>query len=506
MLFPTPSRKVLIVHDDCSNLLYAAPGNMTRSDLEAMLDVLAFSKPDVLTIDAALPDLCYYNTRVGNYWGQHWDKPFDNVLFWNIARNLRALIEAGDDPLEVMATRMHQHGLRMLAGVRMNDPHHGWLPFLQSEFDAAHPEWHIPGRAGMDYVQPGVREHRFAIIREIVETYDVDGIGLDFIRRRPFLSSLAEVQADIMTEYVARVRRLLDRVGREREKELILGAFVPWDLEVLKQEGLDAGTWISDGLLDYIYPSEEHYVNWNLPVQQWVPLVEGTNTVLCPSLFGDVADGSLRAEMDSNAYGQRVFLTLAQARSCASTFYAAGADGISFYNFYTHRHADKFPHLGELRYPSVMRTKERHYLFARTNEFRGSGWPGLEIKFGPEEDTGVRKTYSFTLREDLSRANAVLTFKGKNLTPVHELLVDVNGVRIAATDWRTFHPLPSSAYRCPDGYPTNWSFRFLELSTPIGMPPLKIGDNEIGFQIVKKNPGLPLEVAIRDIEFFVRPR
>ncbi|MCH7635506.1 MAG: hypothetical protein IIA36_12580, partial [Proteobacteria bacterium] len=83
----------------------------------------------------------------------------------------------------------HRHGRRALASIRMSDVHHasGLFAFMAPAILSKHPEWRIVPQDGtqdvaLDYSHDGVRNHRLAIIEEILATHLVDGIQLDFMR------------------------------------------------------------------------------------------------------------------------------------------------------------------------------------------------------------------------------------------------------------------------------------------------------------------------------------
>ena len=69
----------------------------------------------------------------------------------------------------------------------------------------------------LDYSYPEVREHRLAIMREIVEEYEVDGLELNFVRwAKHFPRDRGREKAPIMTDYVGQIRNVLDVAVRKR--------------------------------------------------------------------------------------------------------------------------------------------------------------------------------------------------------------------------------------------------------------------------------------------------
>ncbi len=167
----------------------------TYDELLQVANTMISGKPDVQVLDQAIPDLCYYKSSIGHFWAGH---------------RMDTLFEAGYDPLRVMVKTLKGAGVTVLAGIRMND-HHGsenmWTPW-----EREHKEWSLGKDTGdrdwravgdlrqMDYAVKGVRAHRLAIIQEIANRYEVDGIQLDFGRTAPFLSEPKREKARYLTQ------------------------------------------------------------------------------------------------------------------------------------------------------------------------------------------------------------------------------------------------------------------------------------------------------------------
>ncbi len=155
----------------------------TFDEMMQIADTMISARPDVLAMDAASPDFCNYKSSIERYkTGTNWDD----------------LFKAGYDPYGEMVKKLKDAGITVVANIRMNDSHgytYMWTPWARE-----HKEWSLGNDVGdrghsaigqlrtMDYAFEGVREHRLAIIREIITNYDVDGIQLDFQRGAPFLS------------------------------------------------------------------------------------------------------------------------------------------------------------------------------------------------------------------------------------------------------------------------------------------------------------------------------
>lgn len=80
----------------------------------------------------------------------------------------------------------HSIGLRVHAWVTLNEDDHGWG--LVSDFARAHPDYRWVKRDGrpyhsqMSFAFPDVRGYKLSILSELLSTYDLDGLFLDWIR------------------------------------------------------------------------------------------------------------------------------------------------------------------------------------------------------------------------------------------------------------------------------------------------------------------------------------
>ena len=492
-------QKKVIVIDDNSNMLYGAPGNMTRRLYERYLECLAETRADIVTVDLASPDLCYYKSKVDDWWGKHatgedaseagWTCP---NIFWNVFHNFKSLIGAGEDPGEIIFTTLHRQGLTVAANFRTNDLY--GHPALRTRWENQHPEWVIPDKLHFDYAIPQVREHRLAIAQEIVDDYDVDALQLDFVRGLPVLSS--PDHADLLTDFVRGVRDHVEKASRHKGKKILLGVILPWEMAVLERNGIDYKTWIKEGFFDYVVPAERSYAEWNIRVAPWVELVRGTNCEVYPVVFGVVGDKTILS--DENYSPKRANLTMPQIRACAVNFYNQGADGIAFYNFYQGDHRDKFPMLGELRDPEALTRHARHYFYCKIGEYANHDW--LRIKLAAQADPDERKTFRFYIGEKLTKDTAVLAFKAVGMCLEDELIVDINGAEIPPEAWTLPDPLESIP--TPTGVETRASGLLTKLllwRTPIGSPPLHVGENEIGIRRTRTS-AMNQEITIAEIE------
>jgi uncharacterized lipoprotein YddW (UPF0748 family) len=154
----------------------------------------------------------------------------------------------------------------------MNDAHYPKqaLHPYHSTFWRAHPEWRL-AQTSLDYGRKEVRDHYLALIGEILNKFDMDGLELDFMRHGYyFRPEETHGGRRVMTEFVREVRRLSDRASRRLRKPVPIAVRVPSTPWISAQRGLDAVAWARSGLVDLIVASP-----WwastqsDVPVETW---------------------------------------------------------------------------------------------------------------------------------------------------------------------------------------------------------------------------------------------
>jgi uncharacterized lipoprotein YddW (UPF0748 family) len=237
------------------------------------------------------------------------DLGFDTVLFQvrgNATVFYRSKLEPwaeqlgwkdpGFDPLQVAIDRAHERGLGLHAWVNVMP---GWwgtkLPAHQEHLYYQRPEWFWYDQHGKRqplcerfYVSlnpclPAVRKYLVGIMTEIVGNYAVDGLHLDYLRfpnespaiptgsgrdypRDPGSVSLftrasggkpeehPQAWDAWRSEQVTRLLREIRVAVKRRAPELVLSAAVGADPERALDHFQDVVGWLSEGLLDVVFP------------------------------------------------------------------------------------------------------------------------------------------------------------------------------------------------------------------------------------------------------------
>ncbi len=467
----------------------------TLEEVHQVARTIISADPDILAMDAASPDMVNFRGGPGAFIP---GSAFD------------ALFEHGHDPYGIMVDTLRNHGICVMANIRMND-HHGrevyWTPW-----EREHKEWSLGTDTGardwksigalrhMDYAQAGVREYRLAILEAILDRYPVDGIQLDFGRTAPFVSEPRQENGIHMTGYVRSVRRLLQDAARTRNRKapLMLGALLPWDLEFCRNQGLDIKTWIDEGLVDYVSPGEWYYADWNIPLDAWRGLTEGSSCQLYPFTPGNVSPYQEFEYGEQSLLGDNRVLNPAKIRALADNFMAQNPDGFAFYNFYVFDFGEYYPQLRTWTTPSQSRGGSRHYFNARrllyqSNE-RETFDLGVAFERYPLTARGDTVRIPFRFSSDLFRSRAILRCAIKGRIEAEDLAIRMNASALECDSlWvRAIEPDSGEAFDA-----TIWQ-------GTLAMPPLQPGMNHLEFEPLR-SPPKPEGWRVGEFEVVVHP-
>ena len=245
-----------------------------------------------------------YGSRV---WDPIWrgyepDGPDDQPLLASLAPEQRPgarrwvhtaweLDQAGIDVYARWIARARGHGISPWLSMRMNDIHgvDDEKSFMHSEFWRAHPEYRrVPYRfaawtdRAFDYGHREVRDYHFALIEELAERYDFDGLELDWMRFgfhfRPGHEAAGAAQ---LTAFTERVRQLLDGWEKQRGHRIRLGARVPSRPQTALGLGMDAVSWARQGSIDWLVVTPFWAtIEPDMPMEEWRALLQGTGVEL----------------------------------------------------------------------------------------------------------------------------------------------------------------------------------------------------------------------------------
>lgn len=338
---PVKSRRVLYNFDGDSCFSTKANGRgpvaVNADDVRQLIAEVTSDGSRVDTILVCInAQAMYYPTQVGTMRGTL--STDEERAAWPASEkqrfaNLKAFFDSGVDPYALLLAEAKQQGREALLTFRMNDDHGN--DFLRTQFMVDHPDWSLGteqyrGKGAMDFGREEVREYTFRLIEEAVRRYDCDGIELDFNRfPRFFRDASVEECVAKMNSLVERVHQMVDQVGRERERELVLAVRVPSNFgsspptpESARKLGCDVSHWAANGWVDFVSVSEFLYEPDDLPIDAWKQAIAGV------PVYGGIECVRSGAERNLSA---DEYLTAAKKRI------DRGADGIYLFNFFTSR-------------------------------------------------------------------------------------------------------------------------------------------------------------------------
>ena len=234
---------------------------------------------------------------------------------------------AGTDLVEVIISESHRRGLEAFWEYRLNG--------ADREIDVStpaphplkdqHPEWLIPGswwKPGLwNFAIPEVRQYKLAILREVAERYDLDGIDLDFGRHPPYLPAGQQWEhREALTDFVWQVRQMLQGVAEDRGRPFLLAVRVADTVPGCHFDGMDIETWTRRNLIDLIIIGTRSI---QVDLSGFRQATAGSYIKLYPCIDQHHSPDGYHAVPDPR------FL-----RGVAANWWHQGADGIATFNFW----------------------------------------------------------------------------------------------------------------------------------------------------------------------------
>lgn len=365
----------------------------------------------------------------------------------------------GGDVVKVFIERCRQQKQAAFISFRMNDAHHkefsdpkpgdkpgGSIGMSVTRHYVEHPEHRIkPGSLrGADLVQnwavADVRAQKFALIRELCENYDPDGLELDFLRFYSYFrveETPLEQRRAIMTGFVREVRELLDETAREGKRRWLC-ARVPCHLPALDILGLDLKALVAAGL-DMVNASDHYFTTQQHDLAVIRQQTQGA------ALYFELCHTVWKGDKVTVGYDVFPFrrATREHLHTSAHLAYARGADGISLFNFaYYRQHGQgegrgvfgepPFEALKALNDPRELARQPQHWFIA-------FGWraPGMKPLPVPRKiSLNKPEKFNFDLAApaDGWKDDARVRIQSDKNLAASEWTATFNGEPISATD------------------------------------------------------------------------
>ena len=188
--------------------------------------------------------------------------------------NITAELEKryGKDGMALAQDFARANNLEFFGCMRVNDTHDTYYPQWLPNWKREHPEYLFgteekrPLRGewtAYDFARPEVRERFAAICREMMERFELDGLELDFCRNPAFFKSVAwnkpvsPAELDMMTAMMRTIRADAERIGRAKQRPIVIGVRLPDSAEICRLLGVDLELWMREGLFDLFFAGSD---------------------------------------------------------------------------------------------------------------------------------------------------------------------------------------------------------------------------------------------------------
>ncbi len=312
-----------------------------------ILEMVATSNCDMISYNPTLYKMNAWKSEVEGAFD--YDNPADNSKY-NLGFYQRCVdyVNAGGDPVQDIIDACVDQGVAVFLDYRMNDGHNAdkldyptHTPFFKDNPEYWRIQEAVNFQRTLNYMHPEVQNFFYETLEELLTNYEeVDGLTLDFMRHNYHLADKDVVRGTaVMTEFVGRVRELVNKVSVERGKDIQIAVRVPDDLEEALSIGLDVASWDRNGYVDIVFASTSG-------MQSDVDIESYDAVVKNGKLFGTVQYVTNQDRGDSS---KRRYITKEVAYAAAKSYLDRGADGIFWWNMqYVADRETLYPELGVL--------------------------------------------------------------------------------------------------------------------------------------------------------------
>ena len=495
-LQPRGTRR-LVYHSDPSNATHHLPDPTTPEDLRRIVRLYAQEGQ----IDTFVQEI--FSQAMTHFW-------WSDTCPYDVRPHHQRFVPMMDDgvmPVEVYIDESHKQGIEFIAGWRMNDRHGhhpeffkklseekpDWILDLRPTWDQAVKESHKYGCA-LDFSVEAVRQWYLAIMTDMAQRFDIDGFELNFMRLPECFPPAAAAESHpIMTGFIRDIRNMLNA----KKPGLILGARVPQQMSTCHHFGFNVPTWMAEGLIDYVSPSDWQMTDINEPYEDFVSPARQTDCLVYPQMTTWTGFRLPDIEM-----------TPARYRAAATNFYGAGCDGLCPLQFDFHWSNAKIGtvmatdspvctgpdpeylhYLHELRSTqTVAAAGDREYVFVPLwrEDIKTYQKEAIVLSRGKPGSYGKFRCRLCEKFPPKPSTDGGLTFFPVGLADGDQLAIDINGTSIPPQQlqWRS-----GETPAC---------------TIPLSDPPFVYGDNYLGVELIEPASGVEGEITIERVECLFR--
>ncbi|MDF1810794.1 MAG: hypothetical protein P1V20_01210 [Verrucomicrobiales bacterium] len=299
-------------------------------------------------------------------------------------RKMDRYMMKGGDMLKTLVETCGELGIAPFLSFRLNDGHHVrelaealkhkrptpnmarhyWENYEQFRIGSDTRNW---DDGVFDWSIAEVRDFKFALIEEACANYDIAGLELDFLRHwvRFGEKTGSDERFDITTNFVRRVRKMLDKTAADRGlPRRSLCVRVPANAQVRPDQGVDLKSLVDAGV-DMINLSYSYFTWQDNGVREARAEVGEDPSVYC-EMTHTTMTGKATAGSGTQPY---LRTTDEQFYTTTRLAFEQGATGVSLFNFpyYRYHVTDTIGPFHEPPFSIIPRLKDREFL-ARQKE------------------------------------------------------------------------------------------------------------------------------------------
>lgn len=245
--------------------------------------------------------------------------------------NIKNIIDTtGKSPIELIAEAGDKNGIRVNASLRMDDffnPNE--LGILNGPMYDEYKDCLQSDHMFLSYAYPKFRKYIINVLKEVASFKGVDGVTLDYCRNPNVIGNEAtrSEKIDIMNQFMRDVKKALPATTK-------INVRIPCDSAI--DYGLDAATWVKEGIIDVLIPSATSYEKY-FDITPFVNMVKGSKVKVYDGITADILN-YVPTDEEKKLEDQGVFkpksyqLVYQQYLLRAADAYSKGADGIFLFN------------------------------------------------------------------------------------------------------------------------------------------------------------------------------
>ena len=475
--------------------------------LQWPVDEVAGSSVDLLVLGLGYGDVYFHNSKVGRVVGQM-KEVWESYIDWRIMRMVEEGQKKGTDQLREVVNRGKELGIAVFPSLKLQDTAQpggercGLLKWEKGAEvcigEAGRNEW------AYDYANEQVRNSKLAMIREVLEDYEADGIELDFLFGSAYFKA-DEVgkNTSLMNEFVAQVRGLAREVGDKQGREVPVMVRVPLYKETCLEQGLDVEAWFEQGSVDWAVGQDPHAVTDSQPKPTWLPDVANAN------------GGAAYYRPPRRVYDERAGLpSIEMYRALGSTLLWQGWSGM-YHGYLPWPFSEReFQMLRELGFPQVYARYDKRFLLQPREGEMGAETTTPHRQLPIDLKEGVTERIEICVADDLESARQdgevrppILTLRFFYFCIEDEIEFRFNGrvlpwEEAEISDERALtiqvKLAGSMSVQAPLGASAHW-FRF-----NLGLDELKRGDNVVEVEVKKLDPKAGFARSLNGVEIQTR--